>query len=412
MEKVIHIDSDILGCTPVFWGTCIPVKNLFTMIILLVISGCGEGKQSTDDLITVDVTKSYPKKELILQEFMDVEYIPLETNDEFLCQNMVRDIGKNLIAVTNLNSDGDIFIFDRNGKGIRKINRKGQGGEEYLRIFNILLDEDNGEMIVNDAMMKKLIVYNLFGKFKRSFQYQEGSKYEHIYNFDKEKLICRDDVFNAFSKPPYSEITDKSPFLLISKKDGRIVKEIKIPFIQQKTVTIRGDRQIALINYFPILPFQDNFILAEHSSDTLFRYMPDHRMIPFLVRTPSIQSMNPEVFLFPRMLTDRYYFLETIKKEYDFKPDSEFPSKELVYDVQDKEVYEYVVFNEDFTKKREVDLKRPASNSEIAYWQTFNAYELVELYEKGGLKGKLKDVAAKLNVEDNPVNMIVKHKKI
>jgi len=29
MEKVIHIDSDILGGTPVFWGTRVPVKNLF-----------------------------------------------------------------------------------------------------------------------------------------------------------------------------------------------------------------------------------------------------------------------------------------------------------------------------------------------------------------------------------------------
>ena len=29
MEKVINVDSDILGGTPVFWGTRVPVKNLF-----------------------------------------------------------------------------------------------------------------------------------------------------------------------------------------------------------------------------------------------------------------------------------------------------------------------------------------------------------------------------------------------
>ena len=29
MEKVIHVDADILGGTPVFWGTRVPVKNLF-----------------------------------------------------------------------------------------------------------------------------------------------------------------------------------------------------------------------------------------------------------------------------------------------------------------------------------------------------------------------------------------------
>ena len=29
MKKVIHVDSDILGGTPVFWSTRVPVKNLF-----------------------------------------------------------------------------------------------------------------------------------------------------------------------------------------------------------------------------------------------------------------------------------------------------------------------------------------------------------------------------------------------
>ena len=29
MAKVIHVDTDILGGTPVFCGTSVPVKNLF-----------------------------------------------------------------------------------------------------------------------------------------------------------------------------------------------------------------------------------------------------------------------------------------------------------------------------------------------------------------------------------------------
>ena len=45
-------------------------------------AGCGGDHSSTDGLITVDVNDSYStKKELVLQDFMDVEYIPLETND-------------------------------------------------------------------------------------------------------------------------------------------------------------------------------------------------------------------------------------------------------------------------------------------------------------------------------------------
>lgn len=29
MERIINVDREILGGTPVFWGTRVPVKNLF-----------------------------------------------------------------------------------------------------------------------------------------------------------------------------------------------------------------------------------------------------------------------------------------------------------------------------------------------------------------------------------------------
>lgn len=89
--------------------------------------GCNQSKPQSEGFITVDVTATYPKKDLILQDFMDVEYIPLETNKEFLTSGYVQAIGKNIIIVRNINQAGaDIFIFDRKGKGLRKINRMGQ----------------------------------------------------------------------------------------------------------------------------------------------------------------------------------------------------------------------------------------------------------------------------------------------
>ena len=86
------------------------------VVLFLLMTGCGDSKQSAEDLITVDVTASYPKKELILQDFMDVEYIALETNDEFVNQGFVQAIGKKYILVKNRSADGNIFVYDRSGK--------------------------------------------------------------------------------------------------------------------------------------------------------------------------------------------------------------------------------------------------------------------------------------------------------
>lgn len=89
-------------------------------ILLFALAGCGKDKQSTDELIIVDVTKNYPEKELILQDFMDVEYIPLETNDEFVTQGKVIAIGAEVILITNWANDGNLFVFDRKRRTARR----------------------------------------------------------------------------------------------------------------------------------------------------------------------------------------------------------------------------------------------------------------------------------------------------
>jgi hypothetical protein len=168
------------------------MKRLFTIAatILFVTAGCGGNKQSTDELIIVDLTTDYPEKELILQDFMDVEYIPLETNDEFVTQGKVMAVGTEIILITNWINDGDLFVFDRKtGKGLRKINRKGQGGEEYVGIIEIVLDEANNEMFVIAYAGSKISVYDLYGNFKRSFKAGDADHYINTFNYDRENLI-------------------------------------------------------------------------------------------------------------------------------------------------------------------------------------------------------------------------------
>jgi len=381
---------------------------IISAILLLVMTGCGGNRQfgnENDTFITVDIRASYPQKELILQDFMDVEYIALETSDEFLCQGIVLDIGKDIILVKNNIFDGDIFIFTRNGKGLRKINRKGQSGEEYINIQGITLDEDVGEMFVNDNFAKKIMVYDLYGRFQRRMQNDGEFVYNNICSFDSINLIGDDMPIRI---GPDGGGFGNSPFVVISKQDGRIVHNIQIPFERKKSpLVIQRDGNNTRISFHPhisIIPYRDTWILTATSSDTVFRFFPDFSMIPFIVRTPSIQSMDPEVFLFPKMLTDRYYFMETLKNE------NEFPKTDLMYDRQERAIYEYSLYNDDYSSKQRVKTSWGAKNDGSIYWQKIEAYELVESYKKGELKGRLKEIAAGLDEEDNPVIMLVKNR--
>jgi hypothetical protein len=164
-------------------------------------------------------------------------------------------------------------------------------------------------------------------------------------------------------------------------------------------------------NDYAIIPYHGNWIFGELSSDTIYNYLSDGHLSPFIVRTPPILSMDPKRFLLMNNFTDRYYFMDIFRKEVNLKTLEMPVSTKLIYDKQEKAIFESIVYNDDYANKRRVFMGKSV-NGEIAFWQTLEAHRLVESYEKEELKdGKLKEIAAKLDKEDNPVIMLVKHKR-
>ena len=67
------------------------------------------------------------------------------STDEFINQGCVEAVGKKFIVVTNYSNDGNIYIYDRSGKAIRKINRNGQGREEENEFYMVMLTPINAQ---------------------------------------------------------------------------------------------------------------------------------------------------------------------------------------------------------------------------------------------------------------------------
>lgn len=386
------------------------MKQLFlsVTILLLGLAGCSGEKSDKDNFVTVDVTADYPEKDLILQDFMDVEYVPLETSNEFVASGKVAYIGDKLIVLTNLR-EGDILFFDRStGKGVRKINHRGQGPEEYIMPFNVVLYEDRNEMFVNDGPSSKIQVYDLEGNYKRTISYKKGALVSILIDFDDEKFLSQ----NVYA--PQNERSGET-FMFLSKKDGSMM-DIKVPYQKRLSVALikehsDGSIQGALPENADFIdPYQDGWVLTEPSADTIYFYKPNKSMKPFIVRTPSVQTQKPEIFLFPGILTNKYYFMQCVKKEYDFEKNEGMPSTPLVYDKTERRIYEYTVYNGDFEGRKE-NLSKQNMNSQIPLYVALDASDLIEANQNGKLKGKLAEIANGLSPEDNPVVMIVKQRR-
>ena len=244
--------------------------NAVAMLLALVgCMGCGNrSASSVDNLIRVDVMADYPEKELILQDLMDVEYIALETTDDFITKGAVKAIGKDIMLVTNRGSDGEILVFDKNGKGLRKINRLGQSGEEYTQLTGLVLDEDNDEIFVKDNPARKIGVYDLLGNYKRSFKFTDTSYYNYIFNYDRDHLIC-------YKSYP-SEKGKRECHLIISKQDGRITHEIQIPSKGIETPVVTEGEFVITPEFYLTFPDRDKWILVNliacHKKSSVFTY--------------------------------------------------------------------------------------------------------------------------------------------
>lgn len=382
------------------------MNGALALLLVAAMSGC-KPSEADGAFVTIDVKADYPEKEWVVQDLLDVEYIPLETNDEFVTQGSVKAIGKQFVLVTNFANDGDIFVFDRKtGKAVRKINRKGQGAEEYAYLNTIVLDEEKGEMFVNSTSAQKILVYDLQGNFKRSFKHAGDAQYWDLFEYDADHLIAYD---MSSSHSDGGKRNKEFYHAILSKQDGRVVQGIPLPFETIKAPLARKDDMVAVAYARSITPGRGSWLLSDVSSDTAYCYVPGkNRLSPFIVKKP---TDHPEVFFSLGVNTDRYCFMQAVKKEFNFEKGRGFPGIDLVYDKREGAVLKPSVHNADYTTKQFVDLFSRVGSGEIASYETLAADRLVEAYAKDELKGRLKEIAAGLDEESNPVLMLMKYRK-
>ena len=393
------------------------VRWMSALLVASLLFGCGNGKQKeSDGLIRVDVSKSYPKKELILQDLFDIEYVPLETTDEFITTGNVRAVGEKVIVTKNNGRlDGDIFLFDRTtGKGILHFDHLGQGGEDYTNILEILLDDKQGEIFVNNHYSRKVVVYDLEGNFKRSWKHNSDTFYDQIGCFDEDYLICHD---SGWEKSANESPEKRDYFMFISKQDG---KTTSIPLLYDRKISqLVWSSEGKAMNYprnKELFPYLGDWLLMETSSDTIFRIGKGLDLKPFIVRTPSVQE-GREFLLYPGIYSNRYQFMQKVKMEYDFQTREGFPRTDIAYDKIENKVYEAVVYNGDFLEKMPMKLGvnifilNIFNNEGVSFTETLYAPDLVEALNDGKLRGPLKEIASGLDEEDNPVILIAKYKR-
>lgn len=377
--------------------------NTITLLLASMLLSCGGGKgeaqkqKVSDGLWTFDVTKKYPTKEIYIQDIADVDYIPLETNDSILWRGReVLYLDDDYIVGANRNNG--VYFHDGKGKALNMFNKMGQGPKEYSDMYKVQYDKKSDEIYIND--MFKYYVYDKEGNFKRSFQGIEDKLYSRIEQF----FILNEDELIQYNY--------NNHYTRVSRLTGEHLGDIKLG-VADSTTTLRFKKNNMIFNTIVshFTKDKEGYIITSFPSDTTYLLTSNLQLKPIGVRIPPVSSQDVPVFLLPVKNTPRYYFMSTIKKE------DSFPTKAYMMDKKTNQIYylkDYFKNKDYIGLKVHLDMFGPAVLADLpnnVCVQSLNITKLCEAYEEGKLSGKLKDIAANLKEDDNPVLMIIKFRE-
>ena len=404
------------------------MKHLITIALcILALSSCstkpktGGSTESTNDsmkidsknLVVIDITKN-PKKAIDIAGIANIEYIPLETNDSTLVRFSPDAISKKHIVYHN--PDGQILIFNRQGKRLYSFNHTGGGPEEYNSIYNVILDEDKEELYIGSLEINTQInVYSINGKFKRRLILPQKIIPGYMINYDKDYLFFNNYYFMDMSEEiPGRELSKEdvairdNPYFFISKQTGELIPlDYYIPNrMGNRTHLTQNAKSLSSIS-MNILPLAQNFpdiLITEFADDTLYS-LKNKRLLPVMIKKPSAHKMSPPMMVAVDLFTDRYIFIRAVEKKLE-----KGKSPKYIYMVYDKR-------SDDFyqLESKKISIHNPLKDKTALPHNTaincINTEFLLQDYKADKLQGELKLIASKIKEDDNPVLMLIKFKE-
>ncbi len=390
------------------------MKNLFAFLFIGILYFSKTAQAQSPVIIDIEWGIENQQKLNISELVDDIQYIPLETNNNNLI-SYIKSIKfvDELILVATFNPSS-LFSFDSSGKFLNKIGNQGRGPNEYNFFGNFGIKETNKEVYLYGLEPSKLLVYNNNGTLKENLEWP-NSRSDNFHNIE---FIANDNFVlmqaNGGGNTPYS--------YKIYSTENKLIKEAINP-IQYKMNGVTG-----FVYAFSYFKFNDDLFVKENLyNDTLYRITPSlefepkyilnsgkyscpvqfsQNMMSFFQKNDLKYVRLTHIFDFKEYLT---FFFAFEKKEYfgfynkSLKKTFTYPNKGIINDF-DGGVDFYPIYQ--------------SNNKLIGY---VNALDLITHVASDDFKNstpkylekkkQLEKLANSLNENDNPVLMLVKLKE-
>lgn len=363
-----------------------------------------------DSLPFVDLTKSYPLKKINLREVADINYVRLELTDRSLVGSVMNlTVGDGKIIFKNPEND-EILVFNMDGTFLTGISRRGAGPHEYRSLGQNCVDLANGLIYIMDPVYTPQIkAYDFDRYMQKKLDIPYIPSPDAMSFFDENRIIVHYDADEATDP---DNTVGSYPYRVIDTRTGKITPlRIELPDRISPTVRkISGNQmRMSTLPMRPMLRSNNRVVISDYAYPIV--YMQQGTRLKPLIRKSDCRKSDhdkQETLSVVKFITDRYIVFQVVKRTVVDRDEciiSIDGQKEILYNRQTGEVCEVDFINPDTGKPLFLDTQGDLPGNTIAV--VYPSFILETLKEKGSLTGELKEIAAKMDPDDNPVLAII-----
>lgn len=187
------------------------IKNIFIVVVTFILFSCENGdktiSRSDGAVKTINVDMSSVQYNADVISMIDTSWykiVPLETTEHSLVGGKIKNIyyRNNRLYICEMQTES-VLIFDDSGKFISKIQARGEGPGEYLRISSVRIN-DKGIYIYDD-MGLKVLHFDLDGNYVDRYSLRDCFKkalVPHYVFYVGDRIYVADQLLTD-AKPKY-----------------------------------------------------------------------------------------------------------------------------------------------------------------------------------------------------------------
>lgn len=232
-----------------------------------------------------------------------VDYIPLETTKNSLIGKIDKILLiKDRIYILDKKNSKGVFVFNKQGGFLFKIQNQGKGPGEFMKIIDFNYNESSNELEIFDIIKRKILIYNLKGEFIKEI---EAINSHAFYPIEKNERY-----FYSKFLPNKEDLKLKNNYRLIKTNNkGDIINN----FLSFKNETIFKSRIINTYNSFYPIKDSKKLLFIESYNNNIYEIDGESLNIKYVLNFNN--SNIPKDFL-ESNINDKYIYVATKKLAY------------------------------------------------------------------------------------------------